>query len=71
VQTAGELREIKEGAMRARRREQGQARTLAELVALGKARGMSNPWGWAYRVIAGRKGRDIGNEKPPGETRTE
>jgi superfamily II DNA or RNA helicase len=69
VQTAGELREIKEGAMRARRREQGQARTLAELVALGKARGMSNPWGWAYRVIAGRKGRDIGNEKPPGETR--
>ena len=55
-QTAGELREIEAVERRARRKEQGQARTLAELVAVGKARGMRNPWGWAQRVMAGRGG---------------
>ena len=56
VQTAGELQEIKAAEVRQRKREQGQARTLAELVALGKARGMANPWGWAQRVVAARRG---------------
>ena len=57
VQTAGELREIEAVQRRARRRVQGQARTYYELVLIGKARGMRNPWGWAERVIAGRAGK--------------
>ena len=57
VQTAGELRELEAVQRRERRREQGQARTYHELVLIGKARGMRNPWGWAERVIAGRSGR--------------
>lgn len=55
--TPGELREIKAGEVRARKREQGQARTYDELVKLGKARGMANPWAWAQRVVAGRRAR--------------
>jgi superfamily II DNA or RNA helicase len=55
--TPGELRELKAGEVRARKREQGQARTYDDLVRLGKARGMSNPWAWAQRVVAGRMAR--------------
>lgn len=53
-QTAGELREIEAVERRTRRRQQGQARTYQELVLIGKARGMRNPWGWAERVIEAR-----------------
>lgn len=55
--TAGELRELKAGEAQARKREQGQARTYQELVQIGRARGMANPWGWAQRVVAGRMAR--------------
>jgi superfamily II DNA or RNA helicase len=49
--------EIKE-----QRREQGKAKSLVELVQLGKRRNMSNPAGWAVNVYAARLGR-----KPTGE----
>lgn len=37
------------------RREQGQARTLPELIAFGQARGMKNPVGWAKHVYFARQ----------------
>ena len=37
-----------------RRREQAQAATLDELVAIGRRRGMQNPAGWARHVMAAR-----------------
>lgn len=37
------------------RRLQGQAKTLADLVNLGKRKGYSNPHAWAKKVMAGRK----------------
>lgn len=40
-----------------RKREQGQARGLRELVQLGVRRGMKNPTGWACHVFAARSGR--------------
>ena len=38
-------------------REQGQARTLRELVELGVRRGMNKPAPWAAITLAGREGR--------------
>jgi DNA repair protein RadD len=46
---AGELQELRRGHAR---REQGQARTLPQLLALAKERGYSP--GWAYRIAAAR-----------------
>lgn len=46
-----------EAARRARRRQQGAARTMEELVAMGRERGMSNPEGWARHVLNGRMRR--------------
>ena len=40
-----------------RRRQQAQAQTIKELVALGKARGMKNPYMWANHVLAARKAK--------------
>jgi DNA repair protein RadD len=37
-----------------RRREQAQASTLDELIAIGKRRGMKSPHGWARHVMAAR-----------------
>lgn len=37
------------------RRLQGQARTLHELIELGKRKGMKNPHAWAKHVLSGRK----------------
>jgi len=54
---AGELRELKRGGIRQQRREQGQARTLKELIAVGQARGMKNPVGWAKHVFYARQQR--------------
>jgi DNA repair protein RadD len=51
---AGELQELKRGQQRTARREQGQARTLQELIHLGQARGMKNPVGWAKHVLYAR-----------------
>jgi DNA repair protein RadD len=42
---------------REQRREQGSARTLQEMVALGIRRGMTRPDAWAANVIAAREGR--------------
>ena len=52
----GELVEV-EMRRRERRREQGTAQTLEELVELGKQRGMKNPRGWAQHVLAARLAR--------------
>lgn len=57
-QLAGELRELKREEVRQRgeeRRKQGQARTLQQLIALGQARGMKNPVGWAKHVYFARQ----------------
>ena len=52
----GELEEIKARvAMRDRKREQGTAQSLADLVRVGKARGMKNPHGWAHNVFNARQ----------------
>jgi len=51
---AGELQELKRTEQRTARREQGQARTLQELIHLGQARGMKNPVGWAKHVLYAR-----------------
>ena len=47
----GELVEIQQVQ---RRREQAQAATLEELIAIGKRRGMKSPAGWAWHVMAAR-----------------
>lgn len=43
---------------RARRKEQGMAKSMAELIAIGRARGYKNPQGWAYHVHTSRRGGD-------------
>jgi DNA repair protein RadD len=53
-QVDGELVEV---AMHARKREQVQAATLEELVAVGQRRGMKNPRGWAMHVMAARQSK--------------
>ena len=42
---------------RTARREQGAARTLADLVALGIRRGLNRPAEWAAITLAAREGR--------------
>jgi superfamily II DNA or RNA helicase len=57
-QTDGELQELaREAVARARRRDQGQARTLQQLIHLGQARGMKNPVAWARHVYFARQQR--------------
>ena len=52
----GELEEIKARvAIRDRKREQGTAQTLEDLIRVGKARGMKNPYGWANNVFKARQ----------------
>jgi hypothetical protein len=54
----GELTELdKEAMRRTARREQGAARTLADLVALGIRRGLNRPAEWAAITLAARAGR--------------
>jgi superfamily II DNA or RNA helicase len=43
-------------AVRARKKEQGRAQTLDELVELGKRRGYANPYGWARHTWNARQG---------------
>ncbi|KAB2666563.1 DEAD/DEAH box helicase [Brucella tritici] len=51
----GELTEVdRSTAVRERKREQAQAKSLEDLVALGRARGMKNPHGWARKVMEAR-----------------
>lgn len=59
----GELEKIDlEAERKARKRDQGKARDLKELVLLGARRGMKNPGGWAVNVYCARQGR-----KPTGK----
>ena len=56
--TDGELIEVDIEAMRKQQRvEQGSARTLPDLVALGLRRGQNRPAEWAANVMAARQGR--------------
>jgi hypothetical protein len=41
------------------KREQGQAQTVEDLIAIGKRRGMKNPHGWARHVLAARQARKM------------
>lgn len=55
----GELVEIDiAAARRAKMREQAAARTLEELITVGKDRGMKNPHGWAKHVLASRQSKE-------------
>ncbi len=54
---AGELRELKREEVRQRTDERRQARTLQQLIAVGQARGMKNPVGWARHVFYARQQR--------------
>jgi hypothetical protein len=47
-----------EYSARERKREQGQAQSLEELVELGRSRGYKNPIWWARKVMAARGKRD-------------
>lgn len=52
----GQLEEItEEQAKKIKRKEQGRAATLADLIELGKERGYKNPIAWANHVHRGRK----------------
>lgn len=54
-QVEGSLEELKVTAERLQaRRSQGQAQSLGDLIALGKQRGMKNPFGWAQHVFRAR-----------------
>jgi hypothetical protein len=46
--------ELVEMAARERKREQGKAQSLRDLIALGQQRGYKNPAGWAERVHQAR-----------------
>ena len=52
----GELVEV-EARQREARREQAQAATIQELIAIGRRRGMKSPHGWARHVMAARQSR--------------
>jgi superfamily II DNA or RNA helicase len=54
----GQLQELqRQAAKRDRKREQSEARTLDQLVTLGRQRGMKNPRAWAQHVLAGRQAK--------------
>lgn len=58
-QVDGELTEIDaEAVRRERKKEQGRAQTEADLVAVGRARGMKRPELWARHVLRARHARD-------------
>ncbi len=53
---AGELQEVSAEALKLqRKREQQQATSIEELIAVGERRGMKNPRGWAKHVLAARQ----------------
>lgn len=57
-QVEGELQEVnKELLKKQRRREQGSAQSLEDLVAVGKLRGYKNPHGWASYIYNARKAK--------------
>jgi superfamily II DNA or RNA helicase len=53
---AGELQEVRATELKQqRKREQLEAKSLEELIAVGQRRGMKNPSGWARHVLAARQ----------------
>lgn len=56
-QTKGELEEIKQFEIRQRKKEQGAARTLDQLIQLAKQRGYKNPKFWAEKIYKSRATR--------------
>lgn len=57
----GELEKIDiESERKARKKEQGSARSLEQLVRLGVSRGMKNPSAWAAHIACSREGRKPG-----------
>jgi superfamily II DNA or RNA helicase len=61
-QIDGELRELKRVEVQIRRSEQGRAQSLQQLIALGQARGMKNPVGWAKHVFYARQQQRTGTQ---------
>jgi len=57
----GELRELEQ---QQRRSEQATAASLADLVAVGRRRGMSNPHAWARHVLAAREAKRARSSAP-------
>lgn len=63
-QRDGELVELDQAAIRReRKRAQGKARTVDDLIRLGVERGMKDPGGWAAHVSAARQGRKATTEE--------
>ena len=54
-QVAGDLQELKREAVHQRITERKKAQTLQQLIAVGQARGMKNPVGWAKHVHNARQ----------------
>jgi DNA repair protein RadD len=54
-QVAGDLQELKREAVHQRITERKKAHTLQQLIAVGQARGMKNPVGWAKHVHNARQ----------------
>lgn len=59
-QVGGELKELQREGVRQRTAERRKARTLEDLIAVGRARGMRNPVGWARHVHNARQQRSGG-----------
>lgn len=58
IEQEGELQQVDIAAIRKeRKREQGTARSLRDLVSLGMRKQMKNPSGWAVNVLAARESR--------------
>jgi DNA repair protein RadD len=56
----GQLQELERAAaQQERRREQAQARTMQDLVAIGKRRGMKSPYAWAHHVLQSREAKAL------------
>jgi DNA repair protein RadD len=69
-QVDGELKELKRIDVQLRRREQGKAQTLQQLIAIGHARNMRNPVAWAKHVLYARSVKDGQRRNHPAATDT-
>jgi superfamily II DNA or RNA helicase len=60
AQEEGDLTEVDRIALqKERRREQGRAETMDDLIAFGRKQGMKNPRGWAWHVMQARERRKV------------
>lgn len=59
-QVEGSLEEVDLNTIRLlKRKEQGRAQTREELIAIGRSRGMKNPYGWAHYVLQARQRKKL------------